>query len=112
MTIVRGNKVNYGQLIGILMLDTHFPRVVGDIGNATTFPFPVVYKVVKEANAESVVLKADPGLIRPFIEAAKELEEEGCKAVITSCGFMAIFQKEIAAELNIPVISSSLLQAS
>jgi aspartate/glutamate racemase len=110
MNIVRGNTVNYGQKVGILMLDTHFPRIPGDIGNATSFPFPVVYKTVKEANAESVVLKADPSLIKPFIEAAKELEAEGCKVVITSCGFMAKFQKEIASKLDIPVISSSLLQ--
>jgi aspartate/glutamate racemase len=110
MNIVRGNTVNYGQKVGILMLDTNFPRISGDIGNATSFPFPVVYKVVKEANAESVVLKADPSLIYPFVDAAKELENEGCKVIITSCGFMAKFQKEIAAELNVPVISSSLLQ--
>ncbi|MEA4891024.1 MAG: aspartate/glutamate racemase family protein [Peptococcaceae bacterium] len=111
MVIVKGNTVNYGQSIGILMLDTHFPRVPGDIGNATTFKYPVVFKTVKEANADSVVLKQDPALIRPFIEGARELQAAGCKAVVTSCGFMAIFQKEIAAELDIPVISSSLLQA-
>ncbi|MDO4620372.1 MAG: aspartate/glutamate racemase family protein [Lachnospiraceae bacterium] len=108
--IVHGNTTTYGPKIGILMLDTHFPRIQGDIGNATTFNFPVSYRIVKEANADSVVLKQDPALIRPFIDAAKELQAEGCKCVITSCGFMAIFQKEIAAEVDIPVISSSLLQ--
>lgn len=110
MKIVKGNTNNYGQKIGILMLDTHFPRIPGDIGNATSFPFPVVYRTVKEANSQSVVLKQDPALIRPFIEAGKELEREGCRCIITSCGFMAIFQKEIAAELDVLVISSSLLQ--
>lgn len=110
MTIYYGNTANYGQKIGILMLDTHFPRVPGDIGNATTFPFPVVYKVVKEASPEAVVLKQDPALIEPFIQAAKELVEQGCKCIMTSCGFMAIFHREIAAAVDVPVISSSLLQ--
>ena len=111
MAIVYGNTTTYGQKIGILMLDTHFPRVPGDIGNATSFPFPVAYRVVKEANAETVVLKQDPALIKPFIDAAKELQAEGCKCIVTSCGFMAIFHKEIAEALDVPVISSSLLQA-
>ncbi len=111
MAVVYGNKTTYGQKIGIMMLDTHFPRVSGDIGNATSFRFPVAYKIVKEANSANVVLNPDPAIIEPFIRAAKELEEEGCRCVVTSCGFMAIFHKEIAAKVNIPVISSSLLQA-
>ena len=110
MSMVYGNKTVYGQKIGVLMLNTHFPRIPGDIGNALTFPFPVVFRIVNEATADSVVLKQDPALIEPFIKAARELEEDGCKCVITSCGFMAIFHREIASAVNIPVISSSLLQ--
>lgn len=111
MGIVYGNTTNYGQKIGILMLSTHFPRVPGDIGNATSFPFPVVYRVVKEATAETVVNQASPALIEPFCKAARELEAEGCKCIITSCGFMAIFHRELAEAVNVPVIASSLLQA-
>lgn len=110
MAIVYGNTTNYGQKIGILMLSTHFPRVPGDIGNATSFPFPVVYRTIKEATAETVVNQANPALIEPFCQAARELEVEGCKCIVTSCGFMAIFHKELAASVNIPVIASSLLQ--
>lgn len=44
---MRGGYTHYGQEIGILMLDTVFPRIIGDIGNARTFDFPVCYKVVK-----------------------------------------------------------------
>lgn len=109
--IIRGNTTNYGRPIGILMLDTHFPRGPGDIGNATTFPFPVVYRIVKGAGSKRVVIEADSALIQLFIEAARELVAEGCKAIVTSCGFMAIFQKEIAAAVSVPFVSSSLLQA-
>ena len=110
MAIVRGTQNTYGQKIGILMLDCHFPRIPGDVGNATSFPFPVVYRTVREANADSVVLRQDPALIEPFCRAARELEAEGCKCIVTSCGFMAIFHQEIKAAVNIPVISSSLVQ--
>lgn len=112
MAVVYGNTTNYGQKIGILMLNTHFPRVPGDVGNATSFPFPVVYRVVDAATAETVVNRQDPALIEPFCQAARELEAEGCKCIVTSCGFMAIFHRELAAAVNIPVISSSLLQVS
>ena len=35
--------------IGILMLETRFPRIPGDVGNARTWPFPVRYRVVPGA---------------------------------------------------------------
>ena len=33
--------------VGILLLDTKFPRVVGDGGNADTWPFPVLIEKVR-----------------------------------------------------------------
>lgn len=108
--IVAGGKTDYGQDIGILMLDTVFPRIVGDIGNAGTFPFPVKYKVVKGALPAMVVEKRGEGLLPYFLAAARELEAEGVRAITTSCGFLAAFQQELTAAVRIPVFSSSLLQ--
>lgn len=108
--IVTGGKNVYGESIGILMLDTKFPRIPGDIGNALTFPFPVRYRKVSGATAARVVKEADPSLIAPFIDAAKELEQEGVCAITTSCGFLAIFHQHLAQAVDIPVFSSSLLQ--
>jgi hypothetical protein len=39
--IARGGKAIYGAPLGILMLEARFPRIPGDMGNATTWPFPV-----------------------------------------------------------------------
>lgn len=107
---IGGGHAYYGYKIGILVLDSQIPRIPGDLGNATTFDFPVVYKIVRGASIERVVNGTDPSLLRPFIDAARELEAEGCRAITTSCGFLAIFQKEIAAAVNIPVFTSSLIQ--
>lgn len=96
--------------IGIIMLDTVFPRIPGDIGNAATFSFPVRYQVVQGASPQRVVKEADARLLAPFIEAARSLEREGVKAIATSCGFLAIFQRGLSAAVDIPVLSSSLLQ--
>ena len=38
--IARGGKAIYGAPLGILMLEAKFPRIPGDMGNGTTWPFP------------------------------------------------------------------------
>lgn len=105
-----GGYTNYGQDLGILMLDTVFPRMVGDIGNALTFPFPVRYKIVRGAFPHKVVEQNDERLLAAFTDGARELAAEGAKAITTSCGFLAVFQRELAAAVSVPVITSSLLQ--
>lgn len=100
----------YGESIGILILDATYPCIPGNVGNASTFPFPVRYKVVKEASIERLIKKRDKTLVQPFIDAAIELQEEGVKAITGACGFMALFQREVSDALDVPVFLSSLLQ--
>jgi Asp/Glu/hydantoin racemase len=97
-------------VIGIVMLDTAFPRLPGDVGNPGTFPFPVRYHVVAGASPQKVVKEADPELLQAFIDAARLLAGQGVRAIATSCGFLAVFHRHLADAVNIPVYSSSLLQ--
>jgi hypothetical protein len=108
--IARGGKALYGAPLGVLMLEAKFPRIPGDMGNATTWPFPVLYRVVEGASPEKVVLKGAAGLLPNFIAAAKELVRLGAEAITTNCGFLSLFQKEIAASVGVPVATSSLMQ--
>jgi len=110
MPIVKGGRGNYGEAVGILTLDTVFPRIPGDVGNATTFDFPVRFAVVRGASPRRVVHEQDPALLKPFIEAAQELEAAGCRAITTTCGFLALFQQEMAAAVGVPMFTSSLMQ--
>jgi aspartate/glutamate racemase len=110
MEKVTGGKNIYGYPIGILMLETQFPRIPGDIGNATTWDFPVLYKIIQKVTPDLVVRKGAPGLLEEFIREAQELEKEGVRAITTNCGFLALFQKEMASAVNIPVFTSSLMQ--
>ena len=96
--------------LGVVMLETRFPRPPGDIGNPASFAYPVRYQVVRGASPQRVVRERAVGLLAPFIEAAQSLERAGCAAIVTSCGFLALFQDEIARELGVPFASSSLLQ--
>lgn len=100
----------YGESIGILILDAAYPCIPGNVGNASTFPFPVRYKRVKEASIERLVKQKDITLLEPFIDAAIELQEEGVKAITGACGFMALFQREVSDAVDVPVFLSSLLQ--
>ena len=100
----------YGKTIGIMILETSFPRIPGDIGNATSFDFPVRYKIVKGVTPKRIIHKFDEKILVNFIEAAKELENDGVKAITTTCGYLAIFQKQLSMAVDIPVFTSSLLQ--
>ena len=109
MTRVQGGWNQYGFTIGILMLDTRFPRIPGDMGNATTFPFPVRYHRIAGADPDLVVRRGAAGLLPAFVEGARALEREGVAAVTTNCGFLVKYQREIAASVSVPVFTSALL---
>src|SRR5213083_632662 len=106
---VRGGFNQYGVTVGILMLDTRFPRNPGDMGNAATFPFPVRYHRVRGAGPDLVVRRGAEGLLPAFVEGARALADEGVGAVTTNCGFLVKFQRELAAAVTVPVFTSSLL---
>ncbi len=106
---VGGGFNQYGFTVGILMLDTRFPRIPGDMGNAATFPFPVRYHRVPGADPDLVVRRGAAGLMPAFVEGAKRLESEGVGAITTNCGFLVKFQRELAAAVKVPVFTSALL---
>jgi hypothetical protein len=108
--IARGGKGLYGARVGILMLETRFPRIPGDMGNAETWPFPVLYKVVPGASPRRVVGDRAAGLLEEFLAAAGELVRLGADGITTTCGFLSLFQREIAAHVGVPVATSSLMQ--
>ena len=109
---VRGGKSIYGAAVGILMLDARFPRIPGDLGNATTWPFPVHYRIVRKASPDRVVRRGAAGLLDAFIDAALELKADGVDGITTNCGFLSLFQKDLAAATGLPVAASSLMQVA
>lgn len=106
-----GGKTVFGASVGILMLNTRFPRIPGDIGNAGTWPFPVQYKVVPSATPDTVVRGDAAPLLDAFVAAGRALVDQGCDGIATNCGFLVPFQTDMSRALGVPVASSSLLQA-
>lgn len=96
--------------VGVIMLDTRFPRFVGDIGSQDTWPFDVVFEVVRGARASDVVNSTGEQKLQPFIDAAIKLQSKGVSGITTSCGFLSMVQADIAEHLHIPFVASSLIQ--
>ncbi|ADU28797.1 aspartate/glutamate racemase family protein [Evansella cellulosilytica] len=102
-------QVYYGHKIGILMLDTFIPLIPGDVGNATTYDYPVLYRTLHKITAHKMVNKA-PGVLEEIISKGKELVDNGAEAITGGCGFLLLYQDELRKALNVPVFLSSLLQ--
>src|SRR5690606_5495667 len=103
------NADTYGHAIGILLLDYRGPFIPGDVGNATTYGYPVLFKLVKGLTLDRV-LAGDPECETAIVEAAKELEETGVRGISSDCGFLIQYQAAVQAAVKIPVFMSSLLQ--
>ncbi|MCV6591404.1 MAG: aspartate/glutamate racemase family protein [Silicimonas sp.] len=108
--MITGGKPIYGASLGILMLEARIPRILGDMGHGATFDYPVLYRVVRDASPDRVVRQGAEGLLDVFIDAAKSLEADGVDGITTNCGFLALYQAELAAAVSVPVLSSSLMQ--
>ncbi|HVZ42171.1 MAG TPA: aspartate/glutamate racemase family protein [Ramlibacter sp.] len=102
-----------GGFLGVLMLDTRFPRPPGDVGHPATFAADVRYKVIDGAWPRAVVTSAETlkasTLPTRFVDALHEFEDEGAFAITTSCGFLVLLQRELQGAARVPVVSSSLL---
>lgn len=100
--------------LGVLMLDTRFPRPEGDIGHPSAFSVPTRRCVVAGAWPDTIVQSgADlrkASVVAPMLQIVRRLAHEGARAITTSCGFLVLLQRDMQAQVNIPVITSSLLQ--
>jgi Asp/Glu/hydantoin racemase len=97
--------------LGILMLDTRFPRIVGDIGNPASFDFPVILRTMEGIGpADAVAAHPDkPRVMAALADNARKLAEAGAAGISTSCGFLALYQNELAKVSPVPVATSALL---
>ena len=98
-----------GYCVGILLLDLRQPFVPGDVGNATSYDYPVLYRTVPGASAARVFV-GDPDLNEAVVETARELVDQGVKGISSDCGFFVNFQDLLAEAVDVPVFLSSLLQ--
>jgi len=97
-----------GHAIGIIAVELVYPKLPGNVVNATTYPFPVLYQRVR-FDIERL-FRGDPGIADEIVAAAVELEAQGVRAIIGACGYFAHFQEQVKAAVKVPVFLSSLCQ--
>ena len=69
------------SFLGVLMLQTRFPRLPQDVGHPPSFAMPVRHLVVAGATPQRVVREQDPALLAPFVAAAQALPVDACRAL-------------------------------
>lgn len=108
---VRGGRQYYGEAIGIMLNSTTYPLIPGNVGNASTYDFPVRIMNVPDLPTDwwCDARGADETRLAKVIETARKLEDLGVRAITTGCGFYAVFQREVADAVRIPVFTSPLL---
>ncbi|WP_299844512.1 aspartate/glutamate racemase family protein [uncultured Roseovarius sp.] len=113
--IIKGGHSYQGYSVGILMFDNKlFPMPPGDVGNATSYPFPVLLRQIKglEDNPYPPLTKADGSYtaeVQSCIDAAVQLERDGVRAIAMCCGFFSLIQPVLAKHVSIPVMTSPLM---
>jgi hypothetical protein len=100
-----------GVAIGIVRFQANLPMIPGNMGNATTFKFPVVLVEGNYKNSAEIIA-AEPAedFTRATVEACKWLELQGVRAITTNCGFYATYQQVVQEQIDTPFYSSSLVQ--
>ena len=98
-----------GAPIGILLVEADYAMLPGNVANASTYEFPVLYQVLKDVTFERIAV-ADPAVLDVLVEGGKALIANGVRAIVSACGSFANYQRAAAAALSVPVYLSSMLQ--
>lgn len=106
----RPHAESYGHDIGVLLIDCRTPFIPGDVGNASSYRYPVLFRTVPDVTLDRLIEQGDLSLTDKVIETARSLEAAGVTAITSDCGYMMHFQHQVAAAVSIPVMLSSLLQ--
>lgn len=110
MTLEKGGKNICGVTIGVLSLESYFPKPPGHIKNPSGLDFTTSYEILEGITVPDLLRNPNELMLQKVIAGAKKLENSGVKAITGSCGFLALYQNEIVNNVNIPVFVSSLIQ--
>lgn len=110
MSITQGGKNICGVSIGVLSLESYFPKPPGHIKNPSSLPFTTCYEILHGISVPELLYRPTQAMEETIVEAAINLERQGVKAITGSCGFLAMYQQAIVKAVSVPVFISSLIQ--
>jgi len=104
-------RMNLGQKIGKIKTRRSFPALrYGNENYATTYNFPMRIKLWDWVAPKEKEEEWAGWNLEGFIRCAKELEKEGVSAIVSSCGLTGTLQPDVVNAVDVPVVTSSLLQ--
>ena len=104
-------RLIYGATVGIVQIPARIPMLPGDMGNAATFDFPVLYENLGSIDPFWVLAaEPHPEVLKRTIIASRRLEMQGVRSIIGNCGFFANYQPEVSKEITVPFFNGSLMQ--
>ncbi|MDA9982520.1 hypothetical protein N9H39_07235 [Gammaproteobacteria bacterium] len=100
----------FGVTIGLVQMHVNLAMIPGNMSNATTFDFPILYRRMN-ANDVADVMANPPAqnFTDAIVEAAQWLELQGVRAIMGNCGFFGSYQNAVKARIKVPFYSSSLM---
>jgi hypothetical protein len=108
--MARGQQIA-GYPIGVIYIENvWYPMVPGNVVNGSTFDFPVRLKAVRGLDIDSLFGTEAVDSSAAVLQACRELEAEGVRAISSACGFFGQYQAQVAAQLRVPAALSSLVQ--
>ena len=108
-------KFDFGESIGMLTFGQWYPAIrPGHQSHMSTYDFPIRLKFIESPLPPDNIDPTEERKCRgwnlsEWIKGAKELEEEGVKAIVTGCGITGTIQRELSNSVNIPVFTSTIL---
>jgi Asp/Glu/hydantoin racemase len=101
----------YGATVGVVQIPANIPMLPGDMGNATTFDFPVLYESLGNVDPFWVLAaEPHPEVLKRTIIASRRLIQQGARSIIGNCGFFANYQPEVSKAIDVPFFNGSLMQ--
>ena len=101
----------YGASVGVIHVPVNIPLIPGDVGNASTFRYPVVYETIDGCSLDELVDGDEAAMAAHVIDAARRLEATGVRVIGADCGTLIRYQRVVAAAVRVPVLLSPLLVA-
>lgn len=93
--------------VSVLQLDTHFPRIPGDVGSKASYLGPIEIIRIPQATVRAIVSdRPDQINIVPFEGALRIARGD---VIVTSCGFLSYWQVHLQRSTRRPFISSALM---
>ena len=100
----------FGVTIGLVQMHVNLAMIPGNMSNATTFDFPLLYRRMNAEDVADVMAEVPTkNFADAIVEAAEWLELQGVRAIMGNCGFFGGYQNEVKARINVPFYSSSLM---